>query len=199
MFGDLVKTAGLALGLTVASLALAACESPGGKVSVLQGDAARVAPGSTYAWAPGGQPGSGDPRIDNDIIQGRIKNAVDGALAAKGYRLADPSSATLLVKYHVGLQNRTDTQVDTFGGPSPAVACGLRGCIGGYGWGMYGAPMDIDVRNVDYVEGTMMLDLVDRASGKLAWRATSQKRVDAQDADQAHLDAMVADMVKSLP
>jgi hypothetical protein len=199
MFGDLVKTTSLVLGLAAAGLTLAACESPGGKVSVLQGDTVAVAPGSTYAWAPDAQPGSGDPRIDNDIIRGRIKNAVDSALAAKGYRQADASSATLLVKYHIGLQNRTDTQVDTFGGAAPAVAFGIRGCIGGYGWGMYGAPMDIDVRNVNYVEGTMMLDLVDRASGKLAWRATSQKRVDAKDADQANINAVVADMVKSLP
>jgi len=199
MFGDLVKTTSLVLSLAASGLTLAACESPGGKVSVLQGDTVAVVPGSTYAWAPEGQPGSGDPRIDNDIIRGRIKNAVDSALAAKGYRQAESSAAALLVKYHVGLQNRTETQVDTFGRPAPVVACGIRGCIGGYGWGMYGAPMDVDVRHVDYVEGAMMLDLVDRASGKLAWRATSQKRVDAEDADQANLNAMVADMVKSLP
>jgi hypothetical protein len=184
----------------VASLALAACESPGGKVTVLTGDTVRVQPGSTYAWAPGARPGQGDPRVDNDIIQGRIKNAVDGALAAKGYRLADPSTATLLVQYHIGLQNKTDTQVDTFGGPGPGpVACGIRGCIGGFGWGMYGAPMDVDVRHINYVEGTVMLDLIDRASGKLAWRATSQKRLDQKDADQAGVNAIVTDMVKSLP
>ncbi len=199
MPSGVLKSLALTACLTAASLTLAACESPGGKVSVLKSDAVSVAPGSTWAWAPGARPGSGDPRIDNDIIQGRIKTAVEGALAAKGYRQVDATSAQLLVQYHIGLQNKTETQVDTFGGPRPAMACGIRGCIGGYGWGMYGAPMDVDVRNINYVEGTVMLDLIDRASGKLAWRATSQKRLDQKDSDQAGVSAIVTDMVKSLP
>ena len=183
-----------------AILSLAACESPGGKVTVLTADAAAIQPGATYAWAPSGQPGSGDPRIDNDIIRDRIRAAVDTNLAAKGFRQTDPGRAQLLVQYHIGLQNRTETQVDTFGAmPAGGVACGRRGCVGGYGWGLYGAPMDVDVRNINYVEGTVMLDLVDRNSGKLAWRATSQKRLDDKDADQAKVNAVVADMVKSLP
>jgi predicted Rdx family selenoprotein len=183
-----------------AVLSLAACESPGGKVSVLTGGSVAVQPGATYAWAPSGQAGSGDPRVDNDIVRERIQTAVDTNLAAKGYRQADAGSAQLLVQYHIGLQNKTDTQVNTMGGGmGPGMACGRRGCIGGYGWGMYGAPMDIDVSHIDYTEGTLMLDLVDRASGKLAWRATSQKRLDQKDADQAGVNAIVGDMVKSLP
>lgn len=200
MSSGVLKSLALATGLTAASLILAACESPGGKVSVLTSDTTAVRAGSTWAWAPGAQPGSGDQRIDNDIIQGRIKTAVEGALAAKGYRqVADPGAANLIVQYHIGLANKSETRVDSYGAPAPAMACGLRGCIGGYGWGMYGAPRDVDVRNIDYVEGTMMLDLIDRASGKLAWRATSQKRLDQNDVDQAGVSAIVTDMVKSLP
>lgn len=190
----------LALLSGAVALTLAACESPGGRVSVLQGDTVSVRPGSTFAWKPGVTPGQGDPRVDNDIVRGRIQNAVNSALTAKGYREADASTADLLVSYHISLQNRTDTQVSTFGGMGPGgAACGIRGCIGGFGWGMYGAPMDVDVRNINYVEGTIMLDLTDRASGKLAWRATSQRRVDHGDAEQATVNAIIADMVKSLP
>lgn len=201
MRSGVLKSLALSASLAAASLTLAACESPGGQVSVLKSDAVAVVPGSSWAWAPGAQPGSGDPRIDNDIIQNRVKAAVEGALAARGYRqVSDPASAALLVQYHIGLQNRTETRVDTFGGPTrgPA-ACGIRGCIGGFGWGMYGPPMDVDVRNINYVEGTVMLDLIDRASGKLAWRATSQKRLDQSDADQAGVSAIFTDMVRSLP
>jgi hypothetical protein len=79
------------------------------------------------------------------------------------------------------------------------MACGVRGCIGGYGWGMYGAPMDVDVRAINYTEGALMLDLIDASSGKLAWRATSQKRVDNKDAGQDAMNAVVADMTKTLP
>ena len=180
-----------------ACLAMAGCESPGGKVSVLSGQAPLA--GSTYTWAPDGQPGAGDPRVDNDIIRERIKTAVDTNLAAKGYRQVSPGEAKFLVAYHVGLQNKTDYSATSMGAPGGGVACGRRGCIGGYGWGMYGAPMDVDVRSINYVEGALMLDLIDTASGKLAWRATSQKRVDEKDGTQGGLNAMVADMVKTLP
>jgi hypothetical protein len=190
----------LSFAVVAASLALAGCAGPGGNVSVMQSDAVSVRPGSTFAWAPGARPGQGDPRIDNDIVQGRIQNAIVSALTAKGYQqVSDPASADLLVTFHIGLQNRTDTRVDTFGGGPPPVACGIRGCIGGFGWGMYGAPMNVDVRNINYVEGTMMLDLIDRPSNKLAWRATSQRRLDHGDADPATVNAIVADMVRSLP
>ena len=197
MSPKIMRTALLAAAAT-ACLALAGCESPGGKVTVLSGSVP-VAAGSTYAWAPDGQPGAGDPRVDNDIIRERIKTAIDTNLAAKGYRQVSPSQAKVLVAYHIGLQNKTDYSATSMGAPGGGVACGRRGCIGGYGWGMYGAPMDVDVRAINYTEGALMLDIIDAASGKLAWRATSQKRVDAKDADQAGLNAVVADMTKTLP
>lgn len=179
-------------------LALTACGTPGGDVSVLQSDSVSVAPGSTYAWQPitSATQRSADPRVANDIIQGRLETAVDTALAAKGFRkVSSPTQATLLVAYYVGLQNRTDTRVDTVGG-APAMACGFRGCVGG--WGMYGPPMT-EVQNINYTEGTIILDLVDRASGKLAWRSTSQRRIDDGDGAQPILNAILADMTKSLP
>jgi len=178
-----------------ACLPLVGCESPGGKVSVLTGN--QPLPGSTYAWAPA-QAGSGDPRVDNDIIRERFRTAVDTNLAAKGYSLVEPAQAKLLVSYHVGLQNKTDYSATSMGGPG-GMACGIRGCIGGYGWGMYGAPMDVDIRSINYTEGAVMLDLVDTATGKLAWRATSQKRIDQKDGTQEGLNAIIADMVKTLP
>ncbi len=172
-----------------AALVLAACETPA-KVSVLQSATASVTPGATYAWAPVAAQGAqrGDPRIDNDIIRERIRTAINTSLGAKGYQLvSDPASAQLLVAYYVGLQPKTDYRVDTYGGAY------------GYGWGMYGAPSNIDVRAIDYVDGTLILDLEDRASGQLAWRATSEKRINDGDGAQDKINALVANMVKSLP
>lgn len=189
--------AAAALVLALAAVAITACETPGGKVSTLQSSSVALTPGSTYAWAPvdtAARSGA-DPRVANDIIQERLRIAVDTALAAKGFRqVADPAQATLLVAYHVGLQNQTETRVETFGGGG--TACGFRGCV--HGWGVYGPP-SVDVSNINYTQGTVILDLIDRASGKLAWRATSEKRVDQNDATQAGMNAIFADMTKSLP
>jgi hypothetical protein len=182
------------------SSALAAgCAGPAGEVSVLQSDRIPLTPGSTVAWAPlsANQLSNGDPRIDNDIIRQRIRSATEAAFAAKGYRVTqDAASAQYLLSYHLGLREGTDYRVETLGTPGP-VACGVRGCIRGYGWGMYGAPTD--VRNETYNEATLILDVVDRPSGELTWRATSQQRVDEGDGSQERLNAIVADMTRSLP
>ncbi|QTC90231.1 DUF4136 domain-containing protein [Brevundimonas goettingensis] len=192
----LPRAAVAAVALSV--LALAGCETPAGKVDILQSSSTSVVAGSTYAWAPvtSATQRSADPRIANDIINQRIQSAVDSALAAKGYRrVSSPSQATLLVSYYVGLEARSEIQSNNMG-PPPVAACGFRGCVGG--WGFYGAPM-LDVETINYTQGTMIVDLVDRASGQLAWRATSNRRVDSSDADQAALNAVAADMVKTLP
>jgi hypothetical protein len=147
------------------------------------------------AWAPLTQNAlqNNDPRIDNDIIRQRIRTAIENTFAAKGYRLTqDTASAQYLLSYHVGLQERTDYHIDT-----PPVACGWRGCVGGYGWGLYGAPTD--VRSVPYAEGTLIVDVTDRASNQLAWRATSQRRIDENDGSQERINATVADMLTALP
>ena len=44
-----------------------------------------------------------------------------------------------------------------------------------------------------------MIDITDRSSGSLAWRATSDKRVDSGDATQAAITAIVMDMTEALP
>jgi hypothetical protein len=176
---------------------IASCAGSGGRVSVLQGDTA-IAPGAPVAWAPLAQNElkNGDPRIDNDIIRRRIRTGVEQALAARGHRFVqDPNDAKYLVSYHIGLQDRQNLRIDTMG-PPRSVACGWRGCVSGFGWGMYGAPRD--VRTINYVEGTLMLDLTARSSGELAWRATSQRRLDQGDDSQERIDATLLDMTRSL-
>jgi len=195
MTGRTLSLAALILG---AGLALSACGTPAGNVSVMQSDSIALVPGSTYAWAPTSETTqqSADPRLSNDIVRERLRSAVDTALSAKGYRqVSNPSEATLLARYHVGLESRTETRVDNLGGPV-RTACGFRGCVSG--WGMYGPPM-VDVQNINYTQGTLIVDLVDARSGKLAWRATSDKRVDSNDSTAAGLNAILADMTKTLP
>ena len=179
-------------------LAVAGCETPAGDVSVLQSSTTAVVPGSTYAWAPitADKQRGADPRIANDIVQQRITAAFDSAMAAKGYRrVSDPSQATLLASYYVGLENRSEVRADSYGGRGMG-GCGFYGCMGG--WGFYGAPT-LNVDTIHYTEGTVIFDLVDRPSGQLAWRAMSQQRVDSSDAEQGALNAIAADMLKALP
>ena len=172
--------AAFAVASVVALLPIAGCESPSGQVTVLQSPSVAVTPGSSYAWAATPAADTPDPRIDNDITRERLRTAVDTALAAKGYRQAvDPAAAQLLVAYHVSLRESPFTR----GGSGPPL-CGMSDCV----WGVFRAP----------ATSAMVLDLTDRASGRLAWRATSETRT-APNATQAGLNAIVMDMTKTLP
>lgn len=167
-------------------LPLAACQSSGSEVSVLQSPGVPLSPRASYAWAP--QPAAADARITGDV-QAKVKSAVDSALAAKGYRaVADPAAAQVLVSYRLGLEDRVRSQVEM--GSGAPDHCGTRGCGEG----------PVDVSQTPFVEGMLSLELTDRASGKLAWRAVSRKPVLYENGgSQARLNAIVADMTTSLP
>jgi len=48
-------------------------------------------------------------------------------------------------------------------------------------------------------QGTLVLDLIERESRRLVWRATSEKRVTGVDVTQEKLTALLRQMTKSLP
>lgn len=170
-----------AFAATAALLSLASCETPDGKVTVLEAPGA-VAPGSSYAWATNPPVANPDP-VDNDILQVRLKAAVDAAMSAKGYRQAADPDAAQLVAYHVGVQARSAAEIA--GGDAGPPLCDMDNCV----WGVFRAP----------AASAMSLDLTDRASGRLAWRATAETRSDPSRAPQARLNAIVNDMTRTLP
>jgi len=183
-------TLALIAAFAIAFAGAAAEARPAGKVAVLTSESAVLAPGSTYAWGPSAT--DADPRVANDIVQARMRAAVDSALAAKGLiRVDNPAAATLMVSYRVGVEDKVETHMESFG--RPATVCGFRGCFVARG---YGATM-VDVDR--FVEGTLVLDLTHRESGRLVWRAASKKHVTQRDAGQARLNAVLADMTRSLP
>ena len=183
--------------VAVALVALGGCTTPG-SVTVLSAAPAATPLGQSYAWGPR-VPG-GAPAADNDIVRSRIEASANRVLAAKGYRLAAPDTAQLLFAYHIGLQQKTGTRVDqsTSMGVPVGMTCGRHRCTGGWGWGYYGPPQT-SVTTYDYTEGSLIVDAVDRASGKLAWRAVYRQRIDAKSAEQERIDRAVDAALKTLP
>jgi hypothetical protein len=179
----LINTAA-ALSVILAIAAPAAQAGPAGKVVVME-SVAPVVPGSTWAWAPF-TTSSPDPRVANDIVQERVMTAVETSMAGHGLRRASRLDARYLVTYHVAVANKL--KVD--GSPNMGRACGIRGCINASG-------SSLDVQQ--YAEGTLIIDIVDRQTGRLVWRAASKKKVTEKDVTQAKINAVVADMTKTLP
>lgn len=191
-----MKGPALALFAFGSLLGLAACETTGPNLTVSQPGA--VAAGSTYAWKPiqSVRERGVNPAVANDLVQQRIETAIEAGLDAKGFRqVSNPDEATLLVAYFIGLTPHSDVRA-AYTGPVGPAACGFSGCVPG--WGVYGYPA-MEGMAVNYTDGTVILDLTDRSSNQLAWRAVSKQRVDSTSIAQSTLNSIFAEMMTSLP
>jgi hypothetical protein len=128
----------------------------------------------TYDWMPDLEP-SRDPRGSNDLVDNRIRSAVESGLQAKGIQKATSGNPDFMVGFHLILQDKTDyhTVNDYYGG----------------GWG-YGGMYDRSpglstgpaystgrATAMQYTEGTLVLDFFDNESKELVWRGVAEGKV----------------------
>lgn len=157
------------------------------KVAIIQAPSSALAAGSTFAWESVTRKtaAEGSPAIDNDIIEARLRMAIESALIARGYRkAAAPAEADLIVFYRLTLQEQQELTLQQRGICGPRFGC----AAGGY-----------DLHQANYTQGRLILDLKEGRSGALVWRAMSDKRVKAKDASQEKLDKALRTITKSLP
>lgn len=177
------KWMAVAAALTIASGTVPASA----KVAVDQTSSTALAPGSTFAWGPTPALGIGipDPTIANEITADRLRSLTEAALAAKGYRMAgNPTEAELLVSYTIVMLPETGAELSSVGSSCRAFCEGAG---------------DLKLNERRYTRGTLVLDLTERQTGRLVFRATSDKRITPTDASQKKLTALLKEMTKSLP
>ena len=147
----------------------------------------------TWYWLPASP--TGDPRIDNDLVDTRIRRAVEQSLADRGYTKTSTGEGNFGVGYHGFIQGKIDVRtIDRYYGYGP-------------GWGRYGAyypgPVATETYVDQYDEATLILDIVDRRSRKLVWRGSTSARVRAEETpdkrDQRTRQAVDAILAKFPP
>ncbi len=101
---------------------------------------------------------------------------------------------TYSVTYHGSVMNNVQLQSDSFGYG-----------FGGYGmggWGMYGygaaGPVSTTTRVVNYMEGTLIVDIVDPMKKELVWRGSTTPILisDSNDKTQKNISKALDAMVK---
>ena len=143
----------------------------------------------TFAWKYAEQPQTGNPRIDNDLIDERIRSAVDATLAAKGFRSVEKSDADFLVSYFMDYQQR-------LGGGSVSV-----GMSRGSGGGRYGG-VGYNSGVSDYEQGRLTIDLLDPQDDKTVWRAVGTRTTyDGSNPEKTTkiVNSAVASILKKFP
>lgn len=149
----------------------------------------------TYAWIDNGKAPSSDTRINNDLVIDRVRNAVEIALAARGFTKTDSSSADFKVSWHGAIKKKLQVEtIDHFYSP--------------YGYGalyrdpfMRGSGMRSSTVR-EYEVGTLIVDILDPAQHKLVWRGSGSDRL-SSDANPekatARINEAVAAILKDFP
>ena len=108
----------------------------------------------------------GDPLIDK-----RLVDAIGVELAAKGLTRND-TNPDVVVVYHVAFDKKQD--ISTF---STGMSYGPYGYGWGGGWGGMGVT---DVRVIEILQGTLIIDVADAKKNQIVFRGMGVKEVDVQ-------------------
>jgi len=121
----------------------------------------------TFTWYLAKQKKTGDLRVDNPLLDSRIRKAVEKSLAQKGYQKIIKGTPDFYVSYKYGILTRIRSE---------RVRTGIGFGFGGSGsFGGIGIGTGSDVR--EYDEGMLVIDITDTKNQKLLWRGTGTRRV----------------------
>jgi len=147
---------------------------------------------TTWAWLP--NPPDRNSRLDDDILDARIRTTIAQHLASKGMQERTVAEPDYFVNYDINLQNKMDVySVNTYYGYATV----------GWGWTYYAPGPAVTQTTVrEYQVGTLLVDFLDPATRRLVWRGTAsadlQQNLD-QDEKQARLDRAVTGILADFP
>lgn len=177
--------------IAIAALLAVAVGGCGGGISVNSdyADGTDFAPYRTWDYMP--NQGSTPNAASNQLIDQRLRLAVERTMGEKGFRrvTTDPD---FYVGYHLILDEETSYEtVNDYWGTG-----------WGYG-GMYGSSMSTsNTRAIRYTVGTLVVDFFDADERQLIWRGTASGTIEPQDnpADrQAQADRAVGAILERFP
>jgi len=126
----------------------------------------------TYAWRKG-------TPAESELVEKRIVDGVNAALAARGFEHVESGTADLLVRTEVGAKTRLDS---SGGNVRVGVGISRRGRYGSVG---VGTSTGSTVRELEI--GTLAITLSVGSTGTVVWRADAEEAVssDAQENNEA--------------
>ena len=145
--------------------------------------------GSLRTWAWISHSGkSDDPRIDNALLDSRVRAAVEGKLAELGYRKLESGDPDFGVVYHAAINKeiRVDTIYRSHG-------------YGRYGYGGVGYA---ETLVSEYDVGSLIIDVVAPSGQKLLWRGIATAAVQpgaSPEKRTKRVDQAVDKMFKRFP
>jgi hypothetical protein len=159
--------------VTALAAVTAAC---GNKVQVktTSADVSSIARNRTYAHDPadGTPPGSSDPARAQQLLE-TARKQIDGELQRKGYALAAPGEADMIVRVTSAVRQVVDE-------PTGAMAAA-------------GAPGELDT------VGSLSIEIVERASRESLFRGVAKKEIHTRRVAENEVAAAVTEILEKVP
>ncbi len=146
---------------------------------------------STFTWFNAPDTDTQPTAGPSQIVDGRIRSALAENLTTKGYTQAAPGAADLQVAYYTSLSSQL--RVDNAGW--------------GYGWG-YGPSWGFgytywpgwNMTTVStYLEGTIIVDVIDRAKNQLVWRGVATSALSKESSSEEKINSTLTRVLADFP
>lgn len=150
----------------------------------------------SYKWRDDPKNTNSDVRLNNDLLKNRILNAVDKELAGKGYKKQQKSGSTdFIVSYYISLDKKIEAaQLNKDYG----YGFNSSSYTGAFGGG--------NVRSMaytfEYLEGTLVLDIVNPENLHILWRGSFQteiKKLKTAEAKDKRIKSAVKKILIAFP
>ena len=162
-------------------------------------------PGPRYRWIdmPAQRAEERDARLQDTRFRDSLQAALDKALQAKGYRLAEAGARPdVIVGYRVGVRRVEETKVEEIpagdGTPLAAFQCSGGDCSQLAVMGSEGAPV-MKMETEQRTEGGLLVEVLEPGTIRVLWRALNRGTVKPGKVTPARLEQVAAATLKSLP
>ena len=125
------------------------------------------------------------PFARNSLLDKRIRAAVTSNLRARGYRYVEGGESNFRLNYHVTFKDKLVGSGSDFG------------YTGRYHRGAFSSGFHWSVRQ--YQQGTVIIDIVDRAKDQLVWRGWVVSRNRDGNYDEAEINRAVNQILMRFP
>jgi hypothetical protein len=126
-----------------------------------------------------------EPFAFNSLLDKRIRAAVDKNLEARGFEYVEGGHSDFRLNYHVTFRDKIVGSGTDFG------------YAGRYYRGGFSSDFNWSVRQ--YQEGTVIIDVIDRARDQLVWRGWMTRRSMDRNYDQSEIDDAVRKIMMRFP
>ena len=125
------------------------------------------------------------PFARNSLLDKRLRAAVNSNLRARGFQYVEGGESNFRVNYHVTFKDKLVGSGSDFG------------YTGRYHRGAFSSGFNWSVRQ--YQEGTIIIDIVDRAKDQLVWRGWVVNRNRDGNYDEAEINRAVNQILMRFP